>query len=313
MDFMGQNAADEAVRYFNSLNYVCPYDTNPAEYFMKILSVENFLKLEDGPEALELASKRYEEAIIEMVRSYEDPGNLLKCMKWVILYVGNTEDADSNRTLLTEQKLAELKYVAPWGTQFWHLLKRATTNNIRSPLATITRFCVIMFLMVVGLGLYYDVMTNSTINRWERRGTRQQETEYPRSSTQQQYFTWSLSKTLFQFVILIMIVTDLLLVPEERAVLLRDQASSLYDMSAYFMSKIISVLPITLIIPVIVLLMSYWWWNFNDLYWYNFWICRKFFFSSFFQLQPWSWSIWHQPDTEWLWVQWFLSVTRSQI
>eukprot|EP01022_Parablepharisma_sp_SALTPOND_P003818 TRINITY_DN1157_c0_g1_i1.p2 TRINITY_DN1157_c0_g1~~TRINITY_DN1157_c0_g1_i1.p2 ORF type:complete len:267 (+),score=7.01 TRINITY_DN1157_c0_g1_i1:1098-1898(+) len=266
MDFMGQNAADEAVRYFNSLNYVCPYDTNPAEYFMKILSVENFLKLEDGPEALELASKRYEEAIIEMVRSYEDPGNLLKCMKWVILYVGNTEDADSNRTLLTEQKLAELKYVAPWGTQFWHLLKRATTNNIRSPLATITRFCVIMFLMVVGLGLYYDVMTNSTINRWE-----------------------------------------------ERAVLLRDQASSLYDMSAYFMSKIISVLPITLIIPVIVLLMSYWWWNFNDLYWYNFWICRKFFFSSFFQLQPWSWSIWHQPDTEWLWVQWFLSVTRSQI
>ena len=40
------NSSKLAVRYFDELGYECPKKINPAEYFMKILSAENFMKPE---------------------------------------------------------------------------------------------------------------------------------------------------------------------------------------------------------------------------------------------------------------------------
>ena len=46
--------------------------------------------------------------------------------------------------------------------------------------------------------------------------------------------------------------------PEERAVLIREQASSLYDIVPYFFGKVIGEIPFSLSSPIILILMVYW-------------------------------------------------------
>ena len=46
--------------------------------------------------------------------------------------------------------------------------------------------------------------------------------------------------------------------PEERAVLVREQASSLYDVSPYFFAKVIAEIPFSLPHPLIMILLVYW-------------------------------------------------------
>ncbi len=50
----------------------------------------------------------------------------------------------------------------------------------------------------------------------------------------------------------------LLIVPEERAVFMREQASSLYDVSPYFFSKILADLPFAILDVMVFVLMMYW-------------------------------------------------------
>jgi len=53
------------------------------------------------------------------------------------------------------------------------------------------------------------------------------------------------------------------LVPEEKEVYMREQASSLYYPSAYFLARILAELPLNFIVPIATLLTSYWTWDFN--------------------------------------------------
>ncbi len=236
------NAASKAVQYFDNLGYVCPKQKNPAEHFMKILSADNFMKPDDVGDTLEIARQRYEAAVIEMHDSYQKPDNAFKCDVEVV-----AEDA----TKLSDSKLSELKYVAPWWMQFGYLCKRAAINNMRSPQTTFIRIFTTIFTMVLGTALYcrlgydgYEAMQN-------RVGT---------------------VFYLITFCLLESIQNVVLVFPEERAVFLREQASSLYDISAYFMGKVIAELPLNLIVPIIAIVLTYWSWNLNDVYSYNFWV-----------------------------------------
>ncbi len=56
--------------------------------------------------------------------------------------------------------------------------------------------------------------------------------------------------------------------------LLRDQASSLYGLFPYFMSKIVAELPLNILTPVYALLLGQWLFGLNDVHEYNFWINR---------------------------------------
>ena len=75
-----------------------------------------------------------------------------------------------------------------------------------------------------------------------------------------------------QNVILVCTHSHLVAVPEERAVLLRDQASSLYGLLPYFLSKIVAELPLNVLSPVYALLLGQWLFGLNDARDYNFWI-----------------------------------------
>lgn len=236
------NSAKDAVQYFDKLGYTCPKQTNPAEHFMKILSAENFMKPDDVGDTLAIAKKRYEEAVIAMSERYEAPENDMKC---------NVEEVAPQAVALSKVDIATLKYVAPWLVQFGYLFRRSFINNIRSPHTTVVRFITTVVVMLLGTGLYYD------------QGHEGYEAMQGRIGTQFYMLAFCLLEAM-QNVILVF--------PEERAVFLREQASSLYDISAYFLGKVTAELPFNLLIPVISILICFWAWNMNDVHSYNFWI-----------------------------------------
>ena len=236
------SSAKDAVSYFDKMGYVCPKQVNPAEHFMKILSAENFMKPEDTGDIFAIAKQRYEAAVVKMSEAYESPENNEKC---------KVDSVIPDAIPLSKIDLSTLKYVAPWLVQFGYLCKRAMINNIRSPHTTIVRLVTTIAIMIMGTVLYYN-----------------QSDVYPEAVQGRsgvQFF-------MMTFCLLESIQNVILVFPEERAVFLREQASSLYDISAYFTGKIIAELPLNLLVPVIALLMTFWLWNMNNEHEYNFWI-----------------------------------------
>ena len=236
------NSANMAVEYFDKLGYVCPKQTNPAEHFMKILSAENFMKSEDEGDILRIAKERYEKAVIKMSEYYESPENTFKCQ---------VDSLSPQAIHLSQCNLSDMKYVAPWCLQFKYLLKRAFINTIRSPETTVIRLVTTFVVVLLGTALYY----NQT---------------YEGYSAMQ-------GRIGFQFYLLVFCLLEsiqnvVLIFPEEREAFLREQASTLYDVSAYFMGKIIAEFPFNFVVPLLTILSCFWLWNMNDNHSYNFWI-----------------------------------------
>jgi len=115
---------------------------------MKILSADRFMNPNDGEEAFDKAYGRYEAEINKMAAAYNSHENKYKCIVNVI----SGTDADK----LTDH-LDEIKYIAPWFEQFWFLFVRAFTNNLRCPASTLTRYFTVLFTMLLGLALFYNV------------------------------------------------------------------------------------------------------------------------------------------------------------
>jgi len=236
------NEAREAVGYFDKLGYECPKKTNPAEYFMKILSAENFMKDDDEGDILEIAKQRYEEAVIKMHNEYHAEDAKMRCDVDVIA-PGITE--------LSDTELERIKYVAPWCTQFLYLCKRSGITNIRSPQSTIIRIITTIVVMALGMALYW------------RQGSYGYEALQGRVGSQFFVVTFAFLQSMQNIV---------LVFPEERAVFLREQASSLYSISAYFVGKILAELPLNLFTPLLGLLICFWSWDMNSVHRHNFWM-----------------------------------------
>jgi len=115
---------------------------------MKIMSADRFMNPEDGSKMLEKAFMRYESEIEKMALSYNSNENKDKCDMNLL----KTSDSDK-----LQNNLDEIKYVAPWCDQFWYLFVRAIQNTLRSPISTLARFVIVLFVMLLGLALYYQV------------------------------------------------------------------------------------------------------------------------------------------------------------
>jgi len=120
---------------------------------MKILSADRFMNPEDGTEMVEKAYVRYEAEVNKMADAYISDENRYKC----ILNIQKGDEAD-----ILQNRLDEIKYVAPWSEQFWYLFIRAVQNSIRSPISTFARFVIVLFVMLLGLALFYQVFYNDS-------------------------------------------------------------------------------------------------------------------------------------------------------
>ena len=122
------NSADRAVDYFSSIGYSWPEQTNPADYFMELMSIEALQDPDtDNNEELKrcqaLLEESYQEKINFLVDKYEDSE-----LKW---------DSTNSCLFMRWDKLKNnLNYSPNFCKQFMLLLKRSFLGMIRIPLAS---------------------------------------------------------------------------------------------------------------------------------------------------------------------------------
>lgn len=65
------NEKDKAVGYFSSINFKCPDLTNPADYFMSIMSIESLETDDDANEDKEIVAKRIQKIYKERIELFD--------------------------------------------------------------------------------------------------------------------------------------------------------------------------------------------------------------------------------------------------
>ena len=65
------NEKDKAVEYFSSINFKCPELTNPADYFMSIMSIESLETDDDINEDKKIVEKRIQQIYKERIEFFD--------------------------------------------------------------------------------------------------------------------------------------------------------------------------------------------------------------------------------------------------
>uniref|UniRef100_A0A7S3CN10 Uncharacterized protein n=1 Tax=Strombidium rassoulzadegani TaxID=1082188 RepID=A0A7S3CN10_9SPIT len=234
------NEAKYAVDHFASIGYKCPEMSNPADYFMSIMSYET-IEQELDERAEEDRDLTTQELYAKKIKYFSDE------------YQKSNLKNDPNRL---QDGLAPLNSSdimqsdASWLYQFGLLAKRNFTNIMRLPMTSYVKlivtvltagFCVLLFNGVDKLN-YQEGVQN-------RNGALF-------------FITMTMAFNAIQNVILIF--------PDERPVFLREANNNMYSVSAYFWAKIISEFPSSLLTPVIFGSIVYFIIGLNDVFWYKF-------------------------------------------
>lgn len=212
------NAAKDAVSYFGALGYQCPITKNPADYFMSLLSSDTY-------DQIGHTDKTYAEFIEDLSIKYTESDKFTKV------------ECDPNMPELTDEFVGLRKYKASGFAQFLILIHRSVLNCARLFVDEITRMIGICILGLFMIALYYNIGKSDYQGFMDRVGV-----IFMLASTMAM---GALSHYVLSF-------------PEERAVLVREQASSLYDVPPYFFAKVLGEIPFSLHQPLILLLMVNW-------------------------------------------------------
>lgn len=235
------NYANQARDYFSKFGFSCPDLTNPADYYMSIMSKESLqveLELESmDPEQIKTeVTKRYSERIELFVSQYE--ASDLKNSPIEYLSGGKFDTID--------QKFADNR--VSWWTEFCMLSKRNLMNIARLPFIIKGKVISTVMLCIFELILYTNVgETKAAVQ--DRNGA---------------LFFVSMSFGFQGF-------NNISLVfPSERPVFLREVQKGMYRVSSYYWSKILTELPMAIVVPVLTAVIIYFAVGFNLDQWYNF-------------------------------------------
>jgi len=153
-------------------------------------------------------------------------------------------DPGKNLTDFVQCDVESLKYTASTSSQFCILYKRAWINYARNKSNSLMRYIIQIYFALIACALYWDLGKTSQIAFTSRIGALY-------------YVSNGIIMSALQMSILVF--------PEERAVFMREQASSLYDVAPYFFAKILAELPFSIIDPLILSLITYWAIGFNTM------------------------------------------------
>ena len=134
------NDASKAMDYFSMIGYSCPENTNPADHFMAMMSIESYdIDAEEGEELIRrqtVVDTDYKAKIEEMYSKYEN--SELKC------------DSDSMhpeaRPIKAENGDA---YMPGFWKQYCLLLQRAFRNILRLKLTSSFKLMTILFTSIL--------------------------------------------------------------------------------------------------------------------------------------------------------------------
>ncbi|EME28881.1 ABC transporter, ATP-binding protein [Galdieria sulphuraria] len=205
--------AKKAVSYFSLLGYECPSHSNPADYFLDLIAVDiRSSKLEqDSLSRIAFLHKAYNENVSLQNRIRE------KEATWE-----STEDSNG----MNENETWE-KHPYPYWMEFSILLIRAWKLLIRERVvAGIRTVQTLIFSILVGL-------------IWLNKGRNISSSNYE-----------GIEGVLFYILIIqsfMAIFGIIFAFPLERSIVLRERASGMYRVSAYYLSKILVELPRTIL------------------------------------------------------------------
>ncbi|GJD06868.1 Protein white [Galdieria sulphuraria] len=216
--------AKKAVLYFSLLGYECPSHSNPADYFLDLIAVDiRSSKLEqDSLSRIAFLHKAYNENVSLQNRIRE------KEATWE-----STEDSNG----MNENETWE-KHPYPYWMEFSVLLIRAWKLLIRERVvAGIRTVQTLIFSILVGL-------------IWLNKGRNISSSNYE-----------GIEGVLFYILIIqsfMAIFGIIFAFPLERSIVLRERASGMYRVSAYYLSKILVELPRTILFCLLFCVVSYW-------------------------------------------------------
>merc|ERR1711966_258046 len=127
------------------------------------------------------------------------------------------------------------KYTTSWWTQFATLTSRALKKNKMTLLAPINIIKTVLLSIVVGV-VYFNL-------------------SYTEKDAYNVYAYFFLVMLTW---IMMAMGTAVFTFPQDRIVILKERATASYRLSAYFMAMTVADLPVTLIMPLIYMLISYW-------------------------------------------------------
>ncbi|KAK4524991.1 hypothetical protein GAYE_SCF07G2895 [Galdieria yellowstonensis] len=233
--------AKEAVNYFSRLGYECPYGFNPADYFIALLTNEDFGQSEPIRQKLIDAWKEYEaEADLDYKRSAE---------KLALQHA----EAERHRTLgqavkdYVKDVRSEFdtspetgKYPTTFLDQLRVLAWRAYLQKKGKMFEKLTIFQVVFVALIVSF-IWFRIPHNI---------------DYLMDLMGALFFAglfWGFF-TMFQ---------SLTSLPTEKPVLSKERASGAYRLSAYFIGKAVVEVPLDLIYPFFFSVYIYWMLNLN--------------------------------------------------
>jgi hypothetical protein len=230
------NDAAKSVDYFTQIGFACPQLSNPADYFMAIMSKESLEK--DGEELNEQVRDRIETEYKGLIENFDKEYHasaLKNDHDFVSPDVKKLTDADMSGSM------------ASWTYQFGLLAKRNALNIIRLPNTSYVKLIVTIITAILCIILFYDSkFDNAGIQN--RRGALF-------------FVTMVMAFNAIQNVILIF--------PDERPIFLREVNNSMYSVSSYFFAKITSELPVSILTPCIFGIIIYYPINFSTYYDYK--------------------------------------------
>lgn len=225
-----EGLASQAVHYFSSIGYSCPKLTNPADYFMKIMSETGMIvdeikekkDLDGGALSLEGEDieKRFQTRLQAMISSYRTSGQAEKSSQGI-----STTPIDNPK-----------KFQISWVKQCYLITIRAFQNELRNPLDVKLKFIQNIVFAVVIMILWNNI-SNGLTGIQDRNGVLfMLATTSSFGSIQGSLGTFSL----------------------ERPVFIRERLSKAYRTSAYFWGRSFSEIPFLIIYPLLLISLVYW-------------------------------------------------------
>lgn len=217
--FMGPSA--QAMEFFGSLNYHCPNNFNPADFYVLTLAVV------PGKEE-ECRSKVH--AICDAFGETKEAADIQHNIQKI------TAENRADAALMQEAFDSESRYEASWGQQFLSVLWRSWISLLRDVVLFRVRVMQTMVVAVV-LGLIYLRL------------------DYDQTGVMNINGAIFLLITNASFSNMFAVVNSF---PNEIAIFLREYGSGLYRTDVYFLAKNLAELPTFVLLPALFIAIDYW-------------------------------------------------------
>lgn len=211
--------ANKVVEYFAGIGYQCPDFTNPADFFMKLVHIDQ-------------SSTESKEKVTEFVNQY----------KKLRPFEDKEKKQPEKKPITNDEKDLKQSYAKPLTSQVGYLLQRSFKDQIRDPLKVRTSLGQTIFMSLL-IGLIYLRLESGQSGSQDRLGA---------------LFFALVSSTMNSANNVVTTFTS------EKALFSREHSNHMYRTTAFYIAKLLSILPMQTLIPTIFSAISYWMIGFNS-------------------------------------------------